>query len=69
MSQNGQTHFKNLAADDGRILKCVWLTTVNVFNYHCTKKKFSIEYFFSKCDQIRSLMENLQFLCSVFCVR
>ena len=25
MSQNGQTLYKNLAADDGRILKCVWL--------------------------------------------
>ena len=25
MLQNGQTLYKNLAADDGRILKCVWL--------------------------------------------
>ena len=24
MSQNGQTHFKNLAANAARFLKCVW---------------------------------------------
>ena len=24
MSQNGQTHFKNLAANGARFLKCVW---------------------------------------------
>ena len=24
MSSNGQTHFKNLAANAGRFLKCVW---------------------------------------------
>ena len=24
MSQNGQTHFKNLAEYDARFLKCVW---------------------------------------------
>ena len=25
MSQNGQTHFKSLAANAARFLKCVWL--------------------------------------------
>ena len=46
-------------------------------NKHCTKMKFSIKYFFSKCDQIcrklwvwshllkKSLMENFIF-CAVF---
>ena len=24
MSENGQTHFKNLAANAARLLKCVW---------------------------------------------
>ena len=24
MSQNGQTHFKNIASDAARFLKCVW---------------------------------------------
>ena len=24
MSQNGQTHFKNIAANPARFLKCVW---------------------------------------------
>ena len=30
MSQNGQTHFKNLAANTARFLKCVWLFWDNI---------------------------------------
>ena len=66
VSQNGQTLYKNLAADDGRTLSvlgyfeilCIkWLIAVNVFIYRCTqKKKFPIKDFFSKCDQIRSFL-------------
>ena len=57
------------------ILKTFKLSFTNTFK-HCTKKKFSMKDFFSKCDQIRSLfriwsyllkkffMENIIFLCS-----
>ena len=54
---------------NAKIMNCIYTN-------HCTKMKFSVKDFFSKCDQIRrklqilshllkkSLMENLIFLCS-----
>ena len=37
-------------------LRAMFLALSNILDIHCTKKKFSIKDFFSKCDQIRSLL-------------